>query len=92
MIKIQHFRKQFKKEVKLARKRRKNIEELDEVMQKLVDGKKLPAKYKDHKLQGTYSECRECHIESNWLLIYEISEDKSEIFFARTGTHSDLYK
>jgi len=51
----------------------------------------LQPKHKEHKLQGNYTNFLECHIESDWLLIYKIDEQAKEIYFARTGTHSDLF-
>ena len=54
-------------------------------------GLPLDEKYIDHKLIGNYQGCRECHITSDWLLIYEISEDELILYLTRTGTHSDLF-
>jgi len=51
----------------------------------------LDPKYKDHKLHGKYNNCRECHIEPDWLLIYEIKNDKLILTLTNTGTHSDLF-
>ena len=57
----------------------------------LARGEELPAKYKDHPLKGNFVNCRECHITSDWLLIYEKTEDELYLYLTRTGTHSDLY-
>ena len=81
---------QFKRDVKLAEKRKKNLDKLDEIILALVSEKKLPIKNRDHNLTGEYTGRRECHIEPDWLLIYKISGD--EIIFERTGSHSDLFK
>ena len=59
-------------------------------MRQLVEQKPLEAKYRDHPLKGDYVDCRECHIEPDWLLIYMIKEDT--IIFVRTGSHADLFK
>ena len=59
-------------------------------MLKLIEQQTLEAKYRDHKLVGSMSDCRECHIEPDWLLVYRIEGD--EIFFVGTGSHSDLFK
>ena len=80
----------FKKDVKLARKRKKDLSKLREVMELLLAGKKLPHKCFDHWLTGNYSDRRECHIEPDWLLVYK--PEAKEIIFERTGTHSDLFK
>ena len=49
----------------------------------------LPPKNKDHRLTGNYNEYKECHIEPDWLLIYQY--DNGELLLYRTGTHSDLF-
>lgn len=80
----------FKKDFRLMIKRGKDPIKFEEVARLLLLKQELPQKYKDHKLQGKFQNCRECHLEPDWLLIYRILED--EIFFERTGTHSDLFK
>ena len=81
---------QFKKDLKLAKRRNMSIEKIKNIMRILSEDEKLGPRYKDHILQGDYINCRECHIESDWLLIYKIEADN--IIFERTGTHSDLFK
>ena len=61
---------QFKKDLKLAIKRKLNIKLLDNIVSNLANNKKLDEKYKDHQLKGEYANFRECHIEADWLLIY----------------------
>lgn len=84
---------QFKKDLRLAKKRGFKIEKLKEVIDTLVTGRQLEARYRDHKLIGEYatSGFRECHIETDWLLIYRIDKDILELYLFRTGTHSDLF-
>ena len=81
---------QFKKDVKRAKKRGKDTEKLKVVIEKLAGGEALEARYRDHALVGTYRGARDCHLEPDWLLIYETSEE--EVVLIRTGTHSDLFK
>ena len=81
----------FEKDVKQAQKRGKNLDKLFFVIEKLANGEKLDEKYRDHSLVGLYKGCRECHIEPDWLLVYEIFEDVLILSLARTGTHSDLF-
>ena len=69
------FTSQFKKDLKLAKKQNKDLGKLFEVIVILANGETLDAKYKDHSLTGNYRETRECHIEPDWLLIYEIRGD-----------------
>lgn len=82
---------QFRKDVKLAQKRGYNIDLLTVVIKKLAGGESLDAKYKDHQLSGNYGSFRECHIQPDWLLIYEIEDDMLILYLSRTGTHSDLF-
>jgi mRNA interferase YafQ len=56
-----------------------------------IDGK-LPAKYKSHKLSGNYADCWECHIKSDWLLVWKQNDEELTLLFTNTGTHSDLFK
>ncbi len=81
---------QFKRDVKRMIKRDKDMEKLKSIINLLVKGHKLPFKCKDHQLVGPLKDCRECHIESDWLLIYRI--EGSELCLVRTGTHSDLFE
>lgn len=81
----------FKKDYKLAQKRGYNMDLLKEVIDVLANGDQLPGKYLDHPLYGDYKGSRECHIESDWLLIYRIEKDVLVLGLTRTGTHSDLF-
>ena len=82
---------QFKKDLKLAQKRRFNLEHLTKVVHILAEQQPLDNKYRDHNLTGNYRGFRECHIEPDWLLIYRIDNSDLELFLFRTGTHSDLF-
>ena len=86
------FTAQFKKDLKLAKKQKKDLDRLFEVIQTLAAGKKLGAEYRDHDLSGKYKGTRECHVEPDWLLIYEIREDVLVLMLYRLGTHSELFK
>jgi mRNA interferase YafQ len=81
---------QFKKDYKRCLKRRCAIEALHGIIEQLSAGKKLHTKYKDHALLGEYKDCRECHFEPDWLLMYRLTE--YELVLIRTGTHSDLFE
>ena len=86
------FSGQFRKDIKLAKKQGKDVEKLFDVVALLAEGAPLPAKYRDHPLTGNYVGCRECHIEPDWLLIYEVFDDVLVLLLARVGSHSDLFK
>jgi mRNA interferase YafQ len=81
----------FEKDLKLCKKRNYNLNLLKEVIDLLqIDGK-LPIKYKSHKLSGDYADCWECHIKSDWLLVWKQNDDELTLLFTNTGTHSDLF-
>lgn len=82
---------QFKKDLKIAAKRGYKIELLTEVIKKLANGEVLEPKYKDHQLSGNFGFYRECHIQPDWLLIYEIDGTELILYLTRTGTHSVLF-
>lgn len=83
----------FKKDYKLAGKRGLNISLLTEVIEKLQRQEPLEAKYKDHALTPSkdYINCRECHIQLDWLLVYRIDNNELMLELLRTGSHSDLF-
>jgi mRNA interferase YafQ len=80
-----------KRDIKRIIKRGKNLSKLATVLDLLASGAQLPEKYQDHPLKGDMRGYRGCHIEPNWLLIYQIFEDKLIIAASGTGTHSDLF-
>ncbi len=82
---------QFRKDLKLAAKRGYDINKIKNVIEKLANGEVLEAKYRDHWLTGDYGGFRECHIQPDWLLVYQLDNGKLILFLARTGTHSDLF-
>lgn len=79
---------QFRRDVKRAQKRGKDMEKLKAMLQMLLAGQKLPPRFKDHALKNDWSGYRDAHIEPDWLLIYWA--DTQTVRFERTGTHADL--
>lgn len=82
----------FLKDLKLAKRRGLDLSQLKNVTDMLQAGEKLPEQYRDHSLTGNYKDYRECHISSDWLLIYRKKETIRVISLYRTGTHSDLFR
>jgi mRNA interferase YafQ len=80
---------QFRRDVKLAERRGKDMTKLRELILLLIEGEPLPPRYKDHSLGGDWKHHRDCHIEPDWLLLYKI--DGADLYLIRTGTHSDLF-
>ena len=87
------FSGQFKKDFRLAVKRGCNPQKLTTVVELLQNETPLPPQYKDHALVNSrkYKDVRECHIEPDWLLVYQIKSDRLILRLLRTGTHSDLF-
>ena len=85
------FTGQFKKDLKLAKKQRKNLDTLFNVIKILEKGEKLDDKYRDLSLSGKYKGTRECHIEPDWLLVYEIIDNVLVLVLYRLGSHSELF-
>jgi len=81
--------KQFDRDFKRVVKRGKQIKKLRAVILKLQLGKELEKEHKPHSLSGRWSRYMECHIEPDWLLIYQLSE--TELRLVRTGSHADLF-
>ena len=77
--------------MKLAKKQGKDIEKLFAVVEKLANGEALEVKFRDHDLSGDYKGCRDCHIEPDWLLIYEVVNDVLVLMLYRVGSHSELF-
>jgi len=80
---------QFKRDVKRLIKRGKDSNKLKKIINLLVNAETLPQENTDHQLKGVLRDCRECHIEPDWLFIYRI--EGSELCLVRTGSHADLF-
>jgi mRNA interferase YafQ len=85
------FANQFKRDYKRSQKRGYDMPKLVAVMSDLENEVPLSPQLKVHPLQGEYAGSLECHIEPDWLLIYQIDDEAKEIYFARSGTHADLF-
>ena len=86
---VPSIRARFKRGYKLQSKRGRDMAKLEAVMASLIARQPLEPRRQDHALTGDWTGCRECHVEPDWLLIYEADDD--EIRFLATGSHSDLF-
>ena len=84
------YTRQFERDIKRMKRRGKNPEKLKIIIRSLISEEALDPIHREHKLIGNRQGRRECHIESDWLLIYKTEIDR--IVFERTGTHSDLFR
>lgn len=84
----------FKKDFKKVLKQGKDENKFLDVLKVLANGQKLEAKYKNHNLINNkiYKDCYECHIEPDWLLVYQIKDDALILLLLATGSHSELFK
>ena len=83
--------KQYDRDVKLAIRRGLDIDKLLQVVRLLQQGEQLSANYHNHLLSGDYKGYWECHINPDWLLLYEKDTEIRLISLYRTGTHSDIF-
>ena len=81
----------FKKDYKLVKKRKLDVNLLKRVVFKIANEIPLDEKHKDHELTGKYKGFRECHIQPDWLLIYLIEDQTLTLTLTRTGSHADLF-
>lgn len=82
----------FKKAFKRCEKRNLNIKAFEEVVGILISTGTLPSKYKPHKLSSKFNYAWECHIEPDWLLVWEQEDDTLTLILIDTGSHSDIFK
>jgi mRNA interferase YafQ len=90
MMKKIHSSTAFQKDIERQTRRNKDMEKLKSIIRSLLREEKLDKIYQEHKLSGNYYDCMDCHIESDWMLIYKYDEEN--LFLIRTGTHSDLFR
>jgi mRNA interferase YafQ len=79
----------FLRDLRLARRRGRNIAKMEAVIETLARGERLSPRHRPHRLQGEMQGLWECHVEPDWLLVWD--EDEREIVLIRCGTHADLF-
>ena len=72
---------------------RRDMSKLEQVMSKIVEEKTLEPVHRDHALRGEWKNYRDCHIEGDWVLIYQVMtiEGKETVIFHATDNHSNLF-
>jgi mRNA interferase YafQ len=81
----------FKKDFKRCKKRGLDISILEKAIELLQLSGTLPINYKPHKLAGNYVDCWECHLLTDWLLVWKQDDNELILLFTNTGTHSDIF-
>jgi mRNA interferase YafQ len=89
------WRSQFKKDYRRMMKQGQDIGKLDYVIEELAGPNQLPEQYRDHYLKGDYTGYKECHVEPDWLLIYDyesLDDEEQQLLLVRTGSHAELFE
>ncbi|MGV8139378.1 MAG: type II toxin-antitoxin system YafQ family toxin [Mangrovibacterium sp.] len=81
----------FEKDFARCTRRNYDLDAFDKALRLLASSGKLPREYKPHKLKGKYAGFWECHIQPDWLMVWDQDDDKLTLLLMRTGTHSDLF-
>ena len=81
----------FKRSLKKCQKRGLDMQLFKEVVMELANTGTLPSKFKPHKLVGKYTGKWECHIEPDWLLVWEQNDDTLILLMIDTGSHADIF-
>ena len=77
--------------MKRCQKRGKDMSLIFDAIKILAENGTLPQRYSPHKLSGRYDGKWECHIEADWLLVWEQYENQLRLIMTNTGTHSDIF-
>ena len=85
------YAKPFRKERKLMGKRGWDLDKLTEVLDMIINEQPLPPQYENHPLHGKWKGWLECHVQGDWVLVYEIDDAARTVTFHHTGSNSDLF-
>lgn len=77
--------------MKLLNRQKRDLSKLRDVIDRLCRGESLTElPYRTHKLKGRYAGFLECHIEPDWIFIYQIKKTELILVALRTGSHTDF--
>ena len=83
--------RKFDKALKRCIKRGLDMSKFKECVKTLSENGSLPPKYRPHKLSVKFDRAWECHIEPDWLLVWEQNDSELTLLMIDTGTHSDIF-
>lgn len=83
---------QFKRDMRRCQRRGYDMKLLHTAITLLAETGSLPKEYQPHILHGNRNGQWECHIQPDWLLVWNQYDDELELLMLNTGTHSDLFK
>lgn len=88
------FTSSFKKSLKKVLKQGKEFKKIKTIIVKLANKEELEIKYKNHELNDNkkFKNCKECHVEPDWLLVYKYYENDLILLLVETGSHSEIFK
>lgn len=88
------FTNSFKKSLKKVLKQGKEFKKIKTIIVKLANKEELEIKYKNHELNDNkkFKNCKECHVEPDWLLVYKYYENDLILLLVETGSHSEIFK
>ena len=89
-MRIIRYSTQYKKDIKRYANQDDKLDALLEILKYLQEGKAIPTQYRPHPLKGKYKGCWECHIQSDFLLIW-IDKESDTVWLERLGTHHELF-
>ena len=90
-MKTVRYSTQYKKDIKRYANKPDYLIALREIVMLLEEGLPIPLRHRPHRLFGEYKGCMECHVLSDFLLIW-MDEENDIVWLERIGTHSELFK
>ena len=85
------FSGRFKKSYKLCIKRGLDPELMSNALRSLAETGTVPSELLPHPLHGDYEGCMECHLQPDWLLVWEKHDNELYVMMVTTGSHSDIF-
>jgi mRNA interferase YafQ len=92
IIRTKDFEKSIHRLKRAGKYKKSTKEKLISAIDILAAGNVLPEKYRDHKLKGDLASYRECHIQGDLLLIYQIRDDLCILVLVDIGSHAYIFK
>ena len=80
----------FRRDLRRTARRGKDPARLRSIIERLVDGEPLESRHRAHQLAGNPASLWKCHIENDWLLVWD--EDDTTVTLIRSGTHADIFR
>jgi len=92
LVKTKRFTKSLRKIQKSGNLTKATKKNLEEVLDLLASGSKLPASFSNHNLKGDFLGYQECYIKGDLLLVYKRNKKELILILVDIGSHSYLFK